>query len=294
MDRKLVAGVDIGGSHITVALVEPVTKRVIECTRKRRDIDASADAGSLLDQWSSLIKKSFAEVGKPVSEVGVAMPGPFDYERGISFIQGQKKFDKLYGLNIKNELAERLGIDEDNIAFTNDAECYLRGEVVGGAGSGCSRLIGLTIGTGLGSAIAINGEVKDADLWRSNFKDSIAEEYLSARWFLRRYTELTGNEIKDVKQLAMIGREDSCAESIFIEFGINLGAFLLPRVTMNNLEMVVLGGNIAKSYSLFSSSLGDYFAAEGIKVDVKTAGLWEDAALIGGASRFFAKENVLN
>ncbi|HEX7905403.1 MAG TPA: ROK family protein [Chitinophagaceae bacterium] len=294
MNRKLVAGVDIGGSHITVALVEPVTKRVIDCTRKRRDIDASADAGSLLDQWSSLIKKSFAEVGKPVSEVGVAMPGPFDYEQGISFIQGQEKFDKLYGVNVKNELAERLGIDEDNIVFTNDAECYLRGEVVSGAGIGYNRMIGLTIGTGLGSAIAIDGEVKDADLWRSKFKDAIAEEYLSARWFIRRYSELTGVVVKDVKQLALLGREDSCAQNIFKEFSINLGAFLLRHIMTHNLEMIILGGNIAKSYSLFSSALNDYFIAEGITVEVRTAGLWEDAALIGGASRFFTKQKELN
>ncbi|HEX7905322.1 MAG TPA: ROK family protein, partial [Chitinophagaceae bacterium] len=165
---------------------------------------------------------------------------------------------------------------------------------VSGAGIGYNRIIGLTIGTGLGSAIAIDGEVKDADLWRSKFKDSIAEEYLSARWFLKRYRELTGNAVKDVRQLALLGREDSGAQNIFKEFGINLGAFLLPHTMMHKIEMIVLGGNISKSYSLFSSTLNDYFIAEGIKIEVRTAGLWEDAALIGGASRFFEKQKELN
>ncbi len=60
------------------------------------------------------------------------MPGPFDYEKGISFIKDQNKYESLYGLNVKEMMAERLGVSTDHIRLMNDAGCFLQGEVMGG------------------------------------------------------------------------------------------------------------------------------------------------------------------
>ncbi len=73
------------------------------------------------------------------------MPGPVDYERGICYIKDQGKYDQLYGLNIKDLLAARLGIPPDHIRMMNDALCFLKGEIAGGAIKGCKSALGLTL-----------------------------------------------------------------------------------------------------------------------------------------------------
>ena len=66
----------------------------------------------------------------------------------------------------------------------NDASCFLKGEVFGGAAKGYNHVIGITLGTGLGSATFKNGVVYDGDLYYTPFKESTAEDYLSTRWFI--------------------------------------------------------------------------------------------------------------
>jgi glucokinase len=109
-------------------------------------------------------------------EFGIAKPGPFDYQTGIALMNGQDKFDELYGLNVKTQLSEALNINAGRIQFMNDAECFIRGEAFSGAAQGYNSIIGLTLGTSLGSSIYENGNSKDAELWCSPFKDGIAED----------------------------------------------------------------------------------------------------------------------
>ena len=132
-------------------------------------------------------------------KIGIAMPGPFDYENGISYIKDQNKYEALYGLNIKEQLAKKLEISISDISILNDAACFLQGEVFGGAGQGFKRVMGLTLGTGFGSARSVDGKTDDADLWCSPYREGIAEDYLSTRWFLKQYKEISGKLVKNVK-----------------------------------------------------------------------------------------------
>jgi glucokinase len=199
-DSPIVAGIDIGGSHITVALVDLNTRSVLPNTRIRKTIDSHASANNIIAEWSSIIKRTFKD-NDCRKKIAVAMPGPFDYEAGISYIRNQNKYDSLYGLNIKSLLAESLQIDESDILLKNDAACFLQGEVFGGAAKGFKKAIGLTFGTGLGSARFINEISEDAELWQSSFLNGIAEDYLSTRWIVKRYYEMTGIQVQNVKEL---------------------------------------------------------------------------------------------
>ena len=87
------------------------------------------------------------------------MPGPFDYEEGVSLITGLHKFESLYGLNVKELLAASLHIVPGMIQMNNDAICYLAGERKAGAVKDGSYVAGLTLGTGLGSAIYRNERI---------------------------------------------------------------------------------------------------------------------------------------
>lgn len=276
------AGVDIGGSHITAALLDTATGVIVPGTWQRNSVPATGTVEEIIEAWSHLIKASYSSKPLP-ARIGIAMPGPFDYEKGLCYIQGQHKYEALYGYNIKELLAGSLGFAKENIRLTNDAACFLQGEVFAGAAKGYGAVIGLTLGTGLGSATFFQNKVEDAAWWNAPFKESIAEDYLSSRWFVQRYYQLTNLSVPNVKQLLHTGDQTNI-RLIFDEFGNNLGAFLQQMLLQQPAELIITGGNISQAFPLFEKALHDSLRQAGIQIPVKQAVLGEEAALIGAAT----------
>ena len=106
--ENIITGVDIGGTHITVCLVDIQNGTVIKNSGSRAHIDTSLDATTIISSWAAVIKEAHQKTNQPINKIGIAMPGPFDYELGISYIRGLHKYESLYGLNVKQLLAEEL------------------------------------------------------------------------------------------------------------------------------------------------------------------------------------------
>ncbi|NMM47379.1 ROK family protein [Flammeovirgaceae bacterium KN852] len=210
------------------------------------------------------------------------MPGPFDYENGISLIKGQSKFENLYNVNIKKELASQLQINSSQIRFENDAACFLLGEVLYGSDSPNHKTLGLTLGTGLGSCEYHNGNVRDLNKWDTPFDESIAENYLVTRWFTREYNRITGQDIRGVKEI-IENSDNELTTLLFNKYADNLSRFISLICTNNEYENVILGGNISKAFDLFGIRLKDNLINSGLKIKVNPAKLGENSALIGAA-----------
>jgi len=273
-------GVDIGGSHITAAHVDCNTYRVIDSTLKRERVASMDDAEVILQSWVKALSALIIKSSEETITIGIAMPGPFDYEQGISLMKGMQKYDSLYGMNIREILAERLGIPGEHITFINDAEAFLRGELASGAASDFERAIGVTLGTGLGSTSNCKGETVDVNRAFVPFLDSIAEEYISTRWFLRRYKELTGSEVKNVEEL-LATADQSVKDELFEEFSTNLAAFLNDFIADEDPQVLVVGGNIARCWDHFIDKLQDKIVNKAVVI--RQSQMWEDAALVGAA-----------
>jgi glucokinase len=286
MKDSFVLGIDIGGSHLTAALVNETTRKFVPESYTRMRVNSKGTAEEILSTWSSAIADIFKTHAVTGKRIGLAMPGPFDYERGISLIKGLDKYEALYQLNVKQLLSEKLGIPVTSILMMNDAACFLRGEVYYGAAKGYTDVIGITLGTGTGSATHHKGVTQDANLGPSPFMDSIADEYFSTRWFVKRYAALSGNAVKDVKELAGRYADDEHVKTVFSEFVKNLVVFLKGFVKTENPQLIVMGGNIAQSASLFLDELKAQLTAKGINIPVVTAQLGEEAAILGAASLF--------
>lgn len=288
MEKPLVLGVDIGGSHITAALVDLEERRIIPSSYIRNPVNAQEDSDSILNSWCEVINLSWKSSAITEKRIGIAMPGPFDYTNGICLIKEQGKFKSLYQMNLRSELAQRLNIPEPNIQFINDAAGFLQGEVFCGAAKSTAKVLGLTLGTGLGTALYINGLTSDAALWNSVFLDGIAEDYLSTRWFVNRYHELSGKNIEGVRDLMPVGDEDPVSLRIFGEFGHNLARFMIPVINQYKLETVILGGSISLAFDAFSGELRSVLKSKQVQAAVKPTALQDIAALIGAASCFEA------
>src|SRR5690606_14482087 len=149
------------------------------------------------------------------------------------------------------ELYRRLGISSDSIRFINDAARFLKGEVYAGAAQQYDRVVGITVGTGLGSAFSLPGVRTDVDICNSAFINGIAEDYLSTRWFVKRYQEHSGKDVGGVKELIALAKTDNVIYEIFQEFAHNLADFIMANIAANEIACVVIGGNISNASPLF-------------------------------------------
>lgn len=276
-----IIGIDIGGSHITLAQVNPDSREIISSSYIREHVDSLAESEEILSLWTTAIKNLASDMVKEDLIIGIAMPGPFDYNNGISLMQ-QGKFINIFQVNIKEELAERLAISVNQIHFLNDAAAFMEGEVFGGCVQGFNRVFGVTLGTGLGSTFYNNNIATDEDLWDSEFRNSISENYLATRWFENRYQELTGETISGTKEL--LEKPLNIQKLIFDEYADSFSEFIIKYVKNYEPEVLVIGGNIAKAYPYFEECFTENLIRNNINLPVKISTIFEDAAILGAAS----------
>ncbi|KPE51638.1 ROK family protein [Chryseobacterium indologenes] len=282
-----IIGIDIGGSHITMAQVDPVKREIIASTYIREHVDSFGSREDIFSAWVSAIEKATKGLVSEALLIGIAMPGPFDYENGISLMQ-QGKFIDIYQVNIKKELAKRLGISEQQIYFVNDAAAFMEGEVFGGCVQGFRKVFGVTLGTGLGTTFYNGDFATDEDLWDSPFRKSVFEDYLATRWFVKRYAELTGGQISGTKDL--LDKPLEIQTQIFNEYADTFSEFIVQHVNHYKPEVLVIGGNIAKAYPHFGERFIKNLKENNINLQVKISAIFEDAAILGAAS--YAKKLI--
>ncbi len=281
MKTNPVVGVDIGGSHITAALVDTTTGSLLHDSLVRRSVDPHADAGTILHTWHTTIQQAARSFKTTPYEVGIAMPGPFDYEKGISHIKGFNKYESLYGMNVKEWLAKALNISPAYIRLKNDAVAFLLGEAAFGAAKGYHKPAGLTLGTGLGSARLHGQEAEICDVNISPLHEGRAEDYISIRWFLHRYQSLTSNKAPNVQYIAERIARETAAAQIFSEFAANLAIVLERFIEAEQPDIVVLGGGIANAFDHFFPAVQQQLHA---RIPIRRATLGEAAAMAGAAS----------
>lgn len=144
---------EIGGTHVTAALVSPRTAAVT--SRVRRPLDAQGRAGDILGAVLRCARRLPA--APAAARWGVAVPGPFDYANGVALFAGVGKFASLYGVDVRAALLDGLPGNPSDVAFRNDAHAFLTGEWTAGAARGHARAVGITLGTGVGSAFLADG-----------------------------------------------------------------------------------------------------------------------------------------
>ncbi|WBB60600.1 ROK family protein [Streptomyces sp. WMMC500] len=258
---------EIGGTHVTAALVSPRTAAV--ATRVRRPLDAQARAGDILGAVLRCARRLPAAPAG--ARWGVAVPGPFDYAKGVALFADVGKFDALYGVDVRAALLDGLPGNPSDVAFRNDAHAFLAGEWTAGAARGHTRAVGITLGTGVGSAFLADGALRTTgpgvppegrmDLTRTGGRP--LEEVVSRRAILSRYGAAAGAAV-DVREIAERARagEERARRVLDAAFGA-LGAELGPRLAAFRATVLVVGGSMAESWDLVAPPLAAALAAGG-------------------------------
>jgi glucokinase len=279
----VIAAFDIGGTHVTAALVDPGTAAVLPETRRRTALPAD---GSREELGSLVVGAAQAVASPEVKRGGVAVPAPFDYEQGISRLR--HKLPGLYGVDVRRELAGALGVPGRAVTFVNDAAAFLLGESGAGAARGHMRAVGITLGTGLGSAFLVDGRIVDSGpdvptdgaLYLVPFRGADVEDRISRRGLLARYPE----PAVDVEQVAGRARRgDGHAAAAFHDVAAELAEFLRPWVDGFGAQCLVVGGSIAQAWDLIMPGLAAGLeSVQPLELVVRAAQI-DDAPLLGAA-----------
>ncbi|GGJ76358.1 ROK family protein [Deinococcus aquiradiocola] len=273
---------DVGGSHVTAARVDLQARRVTGDVA-RLDVPHTAGLDDVLASW---VQAALEVAGTgPVTHLGFAVPGPFNLRGGVSLMT--HKFAALHGVPLREALAARLrgtplaGVP---VCFGNDADLFALGEWWAGAGEQ-QDLIGVTLGTGLGSGFVRDGQVvtdgpgvpEDGELWSTPFRDGLAEAYASGAAVTRLAQAMLG-ETLSARDLAAL--EPERAAPVWAAFGGTLADLLSPWVAAFGARRVVLGGNVSRAFPHFALSLQAGLPSGTLAVQSRH---FELAALLGAA-----------
>jgi glucokinase len=296
MVSRRVPVLEIGGTHVTAALVDIDEWRVVAGVGVRRVLDARGAADEII---STLVEAAGSLPPADQSPLGVAIPGPFDYSRGVATFHGVGKFDSLRGVDLGDVLRRSLAGRIGSVHFVNDAEAFAVGEWVAGRATGHHRAIAVTVGTGIGSTFLIEGvaQRRGAGVPPQGRLDLLEiagrplEDTVSRRAIRVCYADLTGDltsgslDVKDIATRARTG--DVLARRAFDEPLQALGRVLAPRALDFGASIIVVGGSIAMAWDVIEppllSGMDQASQAWSRSFGVAAAERIEEAALLGAA-----------
>jgi glucokinase len=281
VSNALVPVLEVGGTHVSAAVIDPSTWQVGATTRYSLDADASAEV--LFDRFARAGRSLSAPAG---ATWGVAMPDPFDYQRGIGQFEGVGKFTALRGVDVGDGLRTRL---RGRVAFLNDADAFVLGEWAAGAAKGSRRCVGITLGTGVGSGWLVGGVVTDPGdppggrLHRLSVGGQPLEETVSRRAIRRAFAAAGGDRDADVREIAELARAgDRTAGHVLGQAFVTLGRVLGSCLSGFRADVLVIGGSMSASWDLFEPAFRAGAEGTGLP-QIRLAVNSDAAALIGAA-----------
>lgn len=243
MDHQQVIGIDLGGTQLRAGIVN-------ERTVTQLVSGLIPSAGTVEEVLNALYQQVDALINASTKAIGIGVPSVVDVEKGI--VYDVRNIPSWKEVALKSLMEERYHIP---VFVNNDANCFALGEKYFGQGKEVHSMIGLTIGTGLGSGIIINdklyegancgaGEFGEVDYLDHNF-----EYYASGQFFRNVYNK--NGEV--FFHEAMAGNQKAMA--VFEEFGIHLGNVIKMILYAYDTELIILGGSIRNAYSLFQKTM---------------------------------------
>jgi glucokinase len=255
--------VEVGGTHVSAALVDTSTWRTISETLTHDSLRSNGTANDILADLTAAIGRLGSCRG---SILGIAIPGPFDYEHGIGRFRDVGKFDALNGVNMKRVLLATLREPPNDIRFVNDAVAFAIGEWVSGAAQGVARTVAITLGTGVGSAFLVSGtpitsgrEVPpDGAVHLLRIGDQPLEDIVSRRAIVAAYRAITADygrhlDVHDIARRAADG--DTAARTTLDTAFRALGMAIAPWLVNFGAEVLVVGGGIAAAWKQIAPCL---------------------------------------
>lgn len=267
MNKKSFLLLDVGGTFVK-SVVATLEGELLPNTETSAPIDSDGTREEIENSFATVVAKgrTMAEDnGYVLAGVGIAFPGPFDYNTGVSYMT--HKFAALEKVSVKDFFHSLVEIGKEMpVVFMHDVTAAVLGEMNFGAAQGYKNVAVVTLGTGLGFAHTANGEIQYSEmgdpsisLYDRLYRDGVLEDYASKRGFLRSYAEVRGEANPEELTVAMIGgmcgEGDKDALQSFLNVGDILATELKPLLEELNIECLLFGGQISRSFAYFEPAL---------------------------------------
>ncbi|WP_207424939.1 ROK family protein [Desertivirga brevis] len=283
MDKLTFIGAAVEDQYISAGIVDFTERKVATNTLRRKRVDPRATSEEIINKWADCLSEVLSLNKDGEVRIGLGIPNLVDYQSGVYLDTDPNRYGSLKGQNIKKLLAGKLGLSEEDILIRNVDANFFQGEIFAGTARGYQRSFGITLGAGLGTARYRNGIVEDANYWKMPFEDSIAEDYISSGFLLKRFAKLSGIEVGDIPEMKRF-YPDPSVELAFQEFAYYLGKFIVQVSTLESPEAILIGGQMESSYRFFFDHAVNFARNEGVKIPIIKAILGERAYVIGAAS----------
>jgi glucokinase len=313
---KLVCAVDLGGTNLRAANIDS-SGRIHE--RVRYATPQSADAETVVNSVAAAVRECEAAAvkrGAQIHSVSVAVPGTVHIDTGV--VVNSPNVNSLQGYKLGPALESALG---RSVLLENDANAASLGEMWQGAARGYQTILCLTLGTGVGGGIILDGK-----LWRGT--DGTAGElghiavepfggvqckcgntgclevYASATAIVRLAREglgaHAGSRLHSIDRSDLTSEEvfgaalggDELALEVFRIVGIHLGVAMASYINIFNPEMIVIGGGVSAAWEMFAAPAQAEVVRRAFRVPAQRCRIvraerGDDAGLVGAACLAF-------
>jgi glucokinase len=309
-DASVVFAADLGGTHLRAATIDEKGRIHFRLKRNTPQAETPDEVVRALVLAVRECEEHCAAAGKGIRAVSVVVPGSINARAGI--VVKAPNLPCLDGFNLTAALTEEL---KRPAILENDANAAAIGEMWQGAGRGRLTIVCVTLGTGVGGGIILDGK-----LWRG-VNDSAAEighmcvdpfggvacrcgsrgcleVYASATAIVRmtrearpRYPDsvLPASESLTSETIYRAGiKGDELALEVFRRMGVYLGIGLANLINILNPEMIVIGGGVVNGWDLFARHMNHEVAERAFplpaaEVKIVPAECGDDAGLLGAA-----------
>ncbi|MBI4474894.1 MAG: ROK family protein [Acidobacteria bacterium] len=287
-------GVDIGGTTVKAGLVNE-TGRILESRKTATVVD---DLNSFLSKLTELIlsfQKSYSVAG-----IGIGIPG--FRNSNTHMIETAPNIPCLNNINLETSLADQVHI---KVITENDANAGAYAEFRCGAGAGSGNMVYLTLGTGLGSGLILNGELFVGSAgYAGEFGHTVIEPrgrpcscgnqgcietVVSATAMVRSARERGRPEWTTSEMIFDAARAgDAIAQAIFEETGRYLGIACTNLMNLLNPDLIVIGGGVMACGEMLLKPARDEAGRRAIRpafdmCPIVQSKLWPESGLIGAA-----------
>lgn len=301
MKKQVIAGIDLGGTNLKIGIFSLEGELLKSWKTSSKPLKNPENIQSAI--LNELMR--FEEYSD-IKAIGIGVPGLVTND-GI--VIESPNFPDWHEVNFTKILGNTLTIP---VRIENDANLFAIGEGFAGSAKDCKNFVGITLGTGVGGGIILDGKIYRGTKGMAGEighivihpsgpicscgKKGCLEAYCSAtaiKKMMEQQTQLI-LEAQDIAGLAMKG--DKTAKKIFEKTGYHLGIGIATIVNLLDVEMIVVGGGVSNAWKLLEKEIQKGFEEHTFKthlekVQIKKSLLEDNAGIFGG---FYIAKEVIN
>ena len=278
--------VDFGGTRIRAAVVYSNGRcgpLVCKSTERHRS------AEQIIANLAEVIEKAWRK-RDGIAAITIGVPTVLDKKKCLVECDN---LPSMGGFPLGKRLQKHFNVP---VMLFNDAACFTMGEWWRGIAKGTKNFCGVTLGTGIGVGIIIDGKMYygshgcSGEIWKSPFGTGIIEDYVCGRTIEQEYEKRTGRHYGGEEISVLAKKGDLYALETFAQFGRSLGRVISFLINVIAPEIIVFGGSVSQSFDFFSETLSEVVLSgtvTGKKVRLKKSKLGEKAALLGAAKLYW-------